>query len=108
MIYLQIIMLLIGIATVGITLYCIGIDTTISFVNIILETNGINIRFRREKFEVESFGRHIENEMLKQTIRTAYAYVKDYQKDSDMATHSKRLLANAMYEFDGKYPGKEK
>ena len=110
MIYLQVIMILCGIVACGITLWCIGVDITISFVNIILETKGINIRFNRNKFEVEYVGNCnlvVENEMLKQTIRTAYAYIKDYKKDSDLATHSKRLLANAMYEFDGKYPGKE-
>ena len=36
------------------------------------------------------------------TILTAYAYVKDYSNDADMATHAKRLLYNAIYEIRNK------
>lgn len=40
-------------------------------------------------------------EGLKQTIRTARAWLAVYKKDSDNATHAKRMLGNAIHTFDG-------
>lgn len=43
-----------------------------------------------------------EVEMLRQTIRTALCWLQEYKSDGDNATHAKRILFNAKYEFDGK------
>jgi hypothetical protein len=46
----------------------------------------------------------VENESLKQTIRSARTSVMYYREDTSPATHAKRHLENAIVAFDGKLP----
>ena len=39
--------------------------------------------------------------MLRQTIRTAHLYIRNYVNDAYSATHAARCLRNAIFSFDG-------
>lgn len=47
-----------------------------------------------------------ENKRMKQTILTAHYWLGNYTNDADNATHAKRILHNAIHEFNEALAGK--